>query len=142
MTGVKYVAKLNRMRGQTPTKTNINFFVDPEEESRDNDATTDRLGTKQSDLKGSANCKCSCCEVDDTQREHMRGLPCKKSSACVSSLKDADINFFETGNTDSCELQQSTWAPLPKPLVVDSGVGETVMPTDWLTNHPLTESDG
>ena len=41
---VKHVAKLNRMRGQTPTKTNINFFVDPGEESRDNDATTDRLG--------------------------------------------------------------------------------------------------
>ena len=43
------------MRGLTPTKTNINFFVDPEEESRDNDSTTDRLGTKQSDLEGSAN---------------------------------------------------------------------------------------
>ena len=68
----------------------------------------------------------------------MRGLPCKKSSACVSSLKDADINFFEKENADTCELQQSTWAP----LVVDSGVGETVMPVDWLTNRPLTESDG
>ena len=33
-------------------------------------------------------------------------------------------------------------APLPKPLVVDSGSGETVMPVDWLTSHPLTESDG
>ena len=50
--------------------------------------------------------------------------------------------FFEKGNTDLCELQQSTWAPLPKPLVVDSGAGETVMPKDWLTNRPLTESDG
>ena len=28
---VKHVAKLNRMRGQTSTKTNIKFFVDPEE---------------------------------------------------------------------------------------------------------------
>ena len=27
---VKHVAKLNRMRGQTSTKTNIKFFVDPE----------------------------------------------------------------------------------------------------------------
>ena len=24
---------------------------------------------------------------------------------------------------DLCELQQNTWAPLPKPLVVDSGAG-------------------
>ncbi len=39
-------------------------------------------------------------------------------------------------------FKQNTWAPLPKPLVVDSGAGETVMPVDWLTSHPLTESDG
>ena len=49
-----------------------------------------------------------------------------------SSLTDADINFFEKGNPDLCELQHNTWAPLLKPLVVDSGAGETVM----------TESDG
>ena len=30
---VKHVAKLNRMRGQTSTKTNIKFFVNPEEEN-------------------------------------------------------------------------------------------------------------
>ena len=29
-----------------------------------------------------------------------------------------------------CLSAQSTWAPLRKPLVVDSGAGETVMPTD------------
>ena len=29
---------------------------------------------------------------------------------------------------------------MQKPLVVDSGAGETVMPVDWLTNHPLTGS--
>ena len=47
------------------------FLVDPEEESRDNDATTDRLGTKKSpDLEDSANYRCSCFEVDDNQREN------------------------------------------------------------------------
>ena len=69
-------------------------------------------------------------------------LPIKKPSIRFSILTDADINFFEKGNTDSCELQQNTWAPLPKPLVVDSGAGETCMPVDRLTNHPLTDSDG
>ena len=64
-----------------------------------------------------------------------------KPSVPFSSQKDADINFFEKGNTDLCELHQNTWAPLPKPLVVDSGAGETVMPVDWLISHPLTESD-
>ena len=48
---VKHVAKLNRMRGQTSTKTSIKFFVDAEEEDRDNDPTPDCLGSKQFDLK-------------------------------------------------------------------------------------------
>ena len=46
---VKHVAKLNRMKGQTSTKANIKFFVDPEEENRDNDTTLDCLGSKQSE---------------------------------------------------------------------------------------------
>ena len=127
---VKHVAKLGRMRGSTSTNTNIKFFVDPEEEDRDNDTTSDCLGSKQFSLKDDVSYKCS------------RSLTTKRTSVRFSSLTDADINFFENGNTDLCELQQNTWAPLPKPLVVDSGAGETVMPVDWLTSHPLTESDG
>ena len=140
---VKHVAKLNRMRGPTSTKTNIKFFVDPEEEDRDNDTTPDCLGSKQSDSEDDVSHKCSCCEAVGTQWERTRNLPTKKPSVrFFCNLTHADINSFEKGNTDLCELQQSTWAPLPKPLVVDSGAGETVMPIDWLTNHPLTESDG
>ena len=45
-------------------------------------------------------------------------------------MTDADINFFEKCNKDLFELQQNTWAPLPKPLVVDAGAGERVMPVD------------
>ena len=133
---VKQVAKLNRMTGQTSTKTNIKFFVDPEEENRDNDTTPDCLE------EDDASYKCNCCEAGGTQWKQTRNLSTKKPSVRFSSLTDADINFFEKGNTDLCKLQQNTWAPLPKPLVVDSGAGETVMPADWLTNHPLTESDG
>ena len=70
-----------------------------------------------------------------------RNLATKKSSVRFFGPTDADINFFENGNTDLCELQQNTWGPLPKPLVVDSGAGETIMPVDWLTSHSLTESD-
>ena len=118
------------MRGSTSTKTNIKFFVDPEEEDRDNDTTSDCLGSKQFALEDDVSYKCSCCEADGTQWKRTRILTIKKPSVC-----------FEKGNTDLCELQQNTWAP-PKPLVVDSGAGETVMPVDWLTSHPLTESDG
>ena len=139
---VKHVAKLSRMRGSTSTNTNIKFFVDPEEEDRDNDTTSDCLGSKQFSLKDDVSYKCSCCEADGMQWKRTRNLTTKRPSVRFSSLTDADINFFEKGTTDLCELQQNTWAPLPKPLVVDSGAGETVMPVDWLTNHPLTESDG
>ena len=139
---VKHVAKLSRMRGSTSTNTNIKFFVDPEEEDRDNDATSDCLGSKQFSLKDDVSHKCSCFKADGMQWKRTRNLSTKKTSVRFSSLTDADINFFEKGNTDLCELQQNTWAPLPKPLVVDSGAGETVMPVDWLTSHPLTESDG
>ena len=74
--------------------------------------------------------------------ERTQNLPIKKPSVRSSSLTDASINFFEKGNTDLCELQHNTWAPLQKPLVVASGAGETIVPLDWLTSHPLTESDG
>ena len=130
------------MRGSTSTKTNIKFFVDPEEEDRDNDATSDCLGSKQFALEDDVSYKCSCCEAGGTQWKRTRNLPTKKSSVRFSSPTDADINFFDKENTDLCELQRNTWAPLPKPLVVDSGAGETFMPVDWLTSHPLTESDG
>ena len=40
---VEHVAKLSRMRGSTSTNTNIKFFVDSEEEDRDNDTTSDCL---------------------------------------------------------------------------------------------------
>ena len=76
------------------------------------------------------------------QWKRTQNLSIMKPSVRFSSLTDADINFFEKGTTGLCELQQNTWAPLPKPLVVDSGAGETVMLVDWLTSHPLTESDG
>ena len=56
---VKHIAKLSRMRGSTSTKTNIKFFVDPEEEDRDNDTTSDCLGSKQFALKDDVSYKCS-----------------------------------------------------------------------------------
>ena len=47
---VRHVAKLNRMRGQAKTKTDIKFCADPQEESPDNDTTPGCLGTKLSDM--------------------------------------------------------------------------------------------
>ena len=128
---VQHVAELSRMRGSTSTKTKIKFFVDPEEEDRDNDTTPDCVGSKQLAQEDDVSYKRNCCGAEGTQWKRTRILPIKKPSVC-----------YEKDNTDLCELQQNTWALLPEPLVVDSGAGETIMPVDLLTNDPLTESDG
>ena len=40
------------------------------------------------------------------------------------------------GNTEGEE-----WKLMPRPLVIDSGAAETVIPTDWFTGHELTETE-
>ena len=94
---VKHVPKLSRMRGSTSTKTNIKFFVDPEEEDRDNDTTSDCLGSKQFALEDGVNYKCSCCEAGGTQWKRTRNLSTKKSSVRFSSLTDAGHQFLREG---------------------------------------------
>ena len=90
-------AKLSHMRGSTSTNTNIKFFVDPEEEDRDNDTTSYCLGSKQFALKDDLSYKCSCCEADGMQWKRTRNLSTKRPSVRFSSLTGADINFFEKG---------------------------------------------
>ena len=41
-----------------------------------------------------------------------------------------------------CKLEQNEWTRLPKPIVVDSGAAETVIPEDWLPAHETKASPG
>ena len=50
------------------------------------------------------------------------------------------LGILEKGGIDVCKLEQTDWIELPKPVVVDSGAGETVMPEDWLPAHEIRES--
>ena len=50
--------------------------------------------------------------------------------------------MLEKGSRDLCGLSATEWTPLPKPLVIDSGAGETVIPIERLPNHPTRESEG
>lgn len=52
--------------------------------------------------------------------------------------------LFERGEkgTDLNDIEQSDWKPLPKPMVVDSGAGETVMPKHWCMAHEIKDSPG
>lgn len=40
------------------------------------------------------------------------------------------------------QIEQKDWKPLPKPFVIDSGAGETVVPTDWCKAHAIQPSAG
>lgn len=53
-----------------------------------------------------------------------------------------ELNLFEKANIELCEFAQTECVPLPKPLVVDSGAGETMIPTEWLPQHVLRPSAG
>ena len=33
------------------------------------------------------------------------------------------------------------WAPLPRPLIIDSGAGASVMPVTWCSNYKLEDTD-
>ena len=39
-------------------------------------------------------------------------------------------------------MEEQEWKLLPRPLVIDSGAAETVMPSDWFPDHATQESPG
>lgn len=62
-----------------------------------------------------------------------------------AALADSDreassLQLLEMGELHN--LQSQEWTPLPKPMVIDSGAGETVLPASWLPEHPTEESLG
>ena len=68
--------------------------------------------------------------------------PPGKGTQARKSLARKSMNMLEKGMADLCDFAQNQWVTLPKPLVVDSGAGETVLPADWLQSHPTKESAG
>ena len=52
------------------------------------------------------------------------------------------LGILEKGGINVLELEQTDWIELPKPVVIDSGASETVMPEDWLPTHEIRESPG
>ena len=52
------------------------------------------------------------------------------------------MEVHKGGGTGLNEIEQSEWEPLPRPLVVDSGAGETVLPETWCKAYALEKSIG
>ena len=53
--------------------------------------------------------------------------------------KKEELSLLEMGELYNLDSQK--WRPLPKPMVVDSGAGETVLPSSWLPEHRTEESE-
>ena len=48
---------------------------------------------------------------------------------------------LERGKALCTADRNGTWKPMSRPLVVDSGAAETVLPMDWVTEHELVENE-
>ena len=62
------------------------------------------------------------------------GVPSANCASFVGLLEKTSVGL---GNLGAGE-----WQELPKPLVIDSGAGETVMPKTWLPSYPVEPSPG
>ena len=71
-----------------------------------------------------------------TQEVHIRSYPED------GGVKGRDLTILEKGGLDVCKFEQNEGIRLPKPIVVDSGAGETVIPEDWLPAHETKTSPG
>ena len=67
----------------------------------------------------------------------------KKSASEVPKEPCASyVGLLEKTSVGLGNLGAGEWQELPKPLVIDSGAGETVMPKTWLPSYPVEPSPG
>lgn len=84
-----------------------------------------------------------------TARRAIRALKLKEAynehcdcmkQACMPT--NSGINLFEKHGDKAIDNVENAWMPMPRPLVIDSGAAETVIPNNWFTNHKVEESAG
>ena len=71
---------------------------------------------------------------------------CKHRSATTKLNSRGDGNEvnlcpLERGKMFGSTEEGEEWKLMPRPLVIDSGAAETVLPTDWFTGHELRETE-
>ena len=52
-----------------------------------------------------------------------------------------DLCPLERGKMLGSTEEGEEWKLMPRPLVIDSGAAETVLPVDWFTGHELKETE-
>ena len=96
--------------------------TDEQARTRNNDEDAERQGAKAKPLRMEEERKSSA-----QKGRWRRKLKAKSADALTGNGKP--VALFEIGGQTSLnEIEQNTWQPLPRPMVVDSGAGATVMP--------------
>ena len=151
---VKHVSKI-RKENRKDKCIDVKFYTDPDavEEKHDEPGETEESQGENGEAPTTVSKSNLCDDATKTKRSRNQRRAETRTRSNMQTFDweipkvpetkvELGMNLFEKGNTELCEFTQNAWVPLPKPLVVDSGAGETVMPSDWFTTHPITESDG
>ena len=72
---------------------------------------------------------------------HKRTSSVIKKSTHVETGKKTSLCPLERGKMLGNTEEGEEWKLMPRPLIIDSGAAETVMPTDWFTGHELKETE-
>ena len=83
------------------------------------------------------------------KKQHQGGTQnqtCKRRSATTrlnarGDGNEANLCPLERGKMLGSTEEGEEWRLMPRPLVIDSGAAETVLPTDWFTGHELKETE-
>ena len=83
------------------------------------------------------------------KKQHQGGMQnqsCKRRSATTrinarDEGSEVDLCPLERGKMLGSTEEGEDWRLMPRPLVIDSGAAETVLPTDWFTGHELKETE-
>ena len=63
------------------------------------------------------------------------------ASSCVPQRQsDEEMQLQVLLHSETLGSVEDKWAPLPRPLIIDSGAALSVIPEDWCTNYELVET--
>ena len=87
----------------------------------------------------SAGCECEKGKQEETpQRE-------KEREHSISAKKGEVHHLGKGSRSHAAELNpcetHNEWKPMPRPMIVDSGAADTVLPRTWFTSHPLCPTE-
>ena len=85
---------------------------------------------------------CTRSQEEHAQRHGAKAKPPGEVGQWKGRLGISVLDVHRGGGAGINEIEQNGWEPMPRPLVVDSGAGETVLPENWCKAYALEKSPG